>query len=242
MNDEAHREGDGSQTEQFWEGHYRKRERVWSGNANPILIEVAESLPSGTALDLGCGEGGDAVWLARLGWQVTAVDVSNTALHRAAAEATTADVETLIDFQKHDLTRSFPEGSFDLVSAQYLQSPIEFPRDRVLKRSAEAVAPGGLLLIVAHAFRPTLVMGRPRYPISNPGGSADRTRPGSRTVAHRKTGCPRTSGHWPKWTVRRRYRQRHRTQAPHAVTTCKRLENDLLTAALDASFGARLVS
>jgi SAM-dependent methyltransferase len=146
MTDELHGE-----TEQFWEGHYRGQGRVWSGRANPVLVDVAGSLHPGTALDLGCGEGGDAVWLAQQGWRVTAVDVSATALDRAATLAAEAGVDASIDFQQHDLARTFPEGAFDLVSAQYLHSPIEFPRDRVLRMAARAVASSGLLLIVGHA-------------------------------------------------------------------------------------------
>ncbi len=144
MTDELHGE-----TEQFWEGHYRGQGRVWSGRANPVLVDVAGSLRPRTALDLGCGEGGDAVWLAQQGWRVTAVDVSATALDRAATLADEAGVR--IDFQQHDLARTFPEGAFDLVSAQYLHSPVEFPRDRVLRMAARAVASSGLLLIVGHA-------------------------------------------------------------------------------------------
>ena len=140
-----------SRAEQFWERHYRGNERVWSGRANPVLVDVVASLPAGTALDLGCGEGGDAIWLARQGWRVTAVDVSATALRRAAAHAVAAGVADRIDFQRHDLTGTFPGGDFDLVSAQYLHSPVEFPRDQVLREAARAVAPGGLLLIVDHA-------------------------------------------------------------------------------------------
>lgn len=153
MTDEL-REG-GGQTERFWEEHYRKRDRVWSGRANPVLVDVAGSLPPGAALDLGCGEGGDAIWLAERGWRVTAVDVSATALERASAEATAAGVADRIDFQRHDLADSLPEGAFDLVSAQYLQSPIEFPRERVLREAASTVAPGGLLLVVTHASAPS---------------------------------------------------------------------------------------
>jgi SAM-dependent methyltransferase len=150
MIDELHSEGD-SQAERFWEEHYRGHDRVWSGRANPVLVDVAVSLPAGKALDLGCGEGGDAVWLAQQGWRVTAVDVSATALDRAATHAAEAGVAASIDFQQHDLARTFPGGAFELVSAQYLHSPVEFPRDRVLRMAARAVASSGLLLIVGHA-------------------------------------------------------------------------------------------
>jgi len=150
MNGGLH-DGGGSQAEEFWEGYYRERERVCSGRANPVLVDVVGSLPPGAALDLGCGEGGDAIWLARQGWRVTAVDVSATALDRAAADAATAGVAERIDFRQHDLAVTFPSGAFDLVSAQYLHSPIEFPRERVLRAAAQAMAPGGLLLVVTHA-------------------------------------------------------------------------------------------
>ena len=143
-------EGSGG-TESFWEEFYREHERRWSGRPNPVLVDVVRCLSPGTALDLGCGEGGDAIWLARQGWHVTAVDVSTTALDRAEAAAAKANVGGRIDFQQHDLAHVFPEGSFDLVSAQYLHSPIEFPRVHVLREAASAVTPGGLLLIVDHA-------------------------------------------------------------------------------------------
>ena len=155
MSDEPHaehREGRGNvEAERFWEDHYRRRKRVWSGRPNPVLVDVVGSLRPGTALDLGCGEGGDAIWLARQGWRVTAVDVSATALDRAAADAAAAGVVDRIDFRRHDLVLTFPSGAFNLVSAQYLHSPIEFPRAHVLQAAASAVTPGGLLLIVDHA-------------------------------------------------------------------------------------------
>ena len=137
--------------ERFWEGHYQARDQVWSGRANALLVDLAADLPPGTALDLGCGEGADAIWLAGRGWRVTAVDVSATALERAAAHAVSAGVADRIDFQRHDLGHTFPTGAYDLVSAQYLQSPVELPRERVLQAAAATVAPGGLLLIVTHA-------------------------------------------------------------------------------------------
>lgn len=138
----------------FWEDFYGRTEKVWSGRPNPRLVEVAGPLPAGTALDLGCGEGGDAIWLARQGWRVTAVDVSPTVLARAAAQAVAAGVDGRIDWQRHDLAHSFPAGTFDLVSAQYLHSPVDFPRRQVLRAGARAVAPGGLLLVVGHAGFP----------------------------------------------------------------------------------------
>ena len=150
MNGEVRGEGSG-ETERFWEEHYRGHERRWSGRPNPVLVDVVRGLRPGAALDLGCGEGGDAIWLARRGWRVTAVDVSATALDRAAADADAAGVGRRIDFRQLDLASTFPSGAFDLVSAQYLHSPIEFPRVRVLREAASAVVPGGLLLIVDHA-------------------------------------------------------------------------------------------
>lgn len=141
-----------SESEQYWEARYGERERVWSGRANAVLVEVVDGLPAGAALDLGCGEGGDAVWLARRGWRVTAVDVSATALARAGAHAADAGVE--VRFERHDLAHTFPDGAFDLVSAQYFQSPVDFPRARALRRAAAAVRPGGLLLVVDHGAAP----------------------------------------------------------------------------------------
>jgi chemotaxis protein methyltransferase CheR len=139
---------------QFWEDRYRSAERVWSGRVNPRLAEVAADLPVGRALDLGCGEGADALWLAERGWQVVAVDVSATALRRAAEAASARNLLARIDFARHDLNESFPDGTFDLVSAQYLHSPARLERDGVLQRAAERVNRGGVLLIVDHGAPP----------------------------------------------------------------------------------------
>jgi thioredoxin reductase/SAM-dependent methyltransferase len=131
----------------FWERFYAKREQVWSGRVNVVLGDVADRLEPGTALDLGAGEGGDALWLAERGWKVTAVDVSQTACDRIAELAGDLPVRT----ERHDLTETFPEGTFDLVSASYLHSPhADFPRTTILRHAAEAVAPGGTLLVLGH--------------------------------------------------------------------------------------------
>jgi len=143
-----------SEAQQVWEEHYTERNRVWSGRANVRLVEVAESLPPGRVLDLGCGEGGDAMWLAERGWHVTAVDISQTALDRAAADARARNVLERIDFQRHDLPHTFVDGAFDLVSAQFLHSMVELDRPRLLRMAAEALSAGGTLLIVDHAGPP----------------------------------------------------------------------------------------
>jgi SAM-dependent methyltransferase len=139
---------------EHWEQHYSERDRVWSGRVNARLAEVVSPLEGGSALDLGCGEGGDACWLAERGWSVVAVDISGTALQRAAAEAGARGLSDRIEFAQHDLSDSFPDGAFDLISAQFLHSMIPFDRPRVLKRAADAVRPGGILLIVDHAGPP----------------------------------------------------------------------------------------
>lgn len=138
----------------MWEAHYNAKPQVWSGRVNAQLAAIAPGLPAGRALDLGCGEGADAIWLAEHGWTVVAVDVSPTALGRARAAAEARGVAHLIDFQQHELGDGFPEGSFDLVSAQFLHSTIEMDRPAILRRAAAAVTPGGSLLIVDHAAAP----------------------------------------------------------------------------------------
>lgn len=143
-----------STAEAFWDAHYDGPGRPWSGRSNPVLAEFADAVPAGRALDLGCGTGANALWLASRGWHVTAADVSARALERVADQAQVAGVADRIDRQRHDLAETVPAGTFDFVYAMYLQSPVGLPRARVLRRAAEAVAPGGLLLVVEHASVP----------------------------------------------------------------------------------------
>ena len=139
---------------EWFEERYRSAPALWSGQPNPQLVAEVAGLRPGTALDAGCGEGADAIWLAERGWRVTAVDFSTTALERAAEQAAARgdQVAGRIDWRHADLTSwAPPELTFDLVSAQYLHLPPE-PRAALFARLAAAVAPGGSLLIVGHDF------------------------------------------------------------------------------------------
>jgi SAM-dependent methyltransferase len=153
---------------EMWDDRYRESDRIWSGNPNVVLVREVEGLKPGRALDLGCGEGADAVWLARWGWQVTATDISRVALERAAVHAAEAGVADRIDWQWHDLGATFPEGEFDLVSAQFLHSMGDLPREEILRKAAAAVAPGGVLLIVGHAGFPSWEHDHPDMELPTP--------------------------------------------------------------------------
>lgn len=147
----------------YWDGFYSSVEPSpgWSPQPNALLVEEVAGLHPGSALDLGCGRGGDAIWLAGLGWRVTAVDVSDVVLATAAEFAARAGVGEGVSWRRHDLTRDFPPGGFDLVSAQFLHSPVERPgeRDGVLRRAMAAVVPGGSLVVVGHAGHPSWLDG-----------------------------------------------------------------------------------
>lgn len=157
-------------TKEFWDERYRSAAAVWSGNPNPRLVEHVTELAAGTALDVGCGEGADAIWLASRGWRVTAIDISTVALDRAAQRAAAAtDIADRITWQQVDLlswegARSAGLDGFDLVSVQYMHLPR--PELRSLHRAlTAAVRPGGTLLIVGH--HPSDLetsMGRPDLP------------------------------------------------------------------------------
>ncbi len=139
----------------FWDARYGERPQIWSGAVNQVLADTAPGLTPRRALDLGCGEGGDSVWLAERGWQVTGVDVSATALERARAFSESRGLGgEQISWQRIDLAKDFPAGKFELVSACFLASPLHLPRATILQRAAAAVAPGGTLLVVSHAAAP----------------------------------------------------------------------------------------
>jgi 2-polyprenyl-3-methyl-5-hydroxy-6-metoxy-1,4-benzoquinol methylase len=143
---------------QFWEDRYAGRQ-VWSGKVNTALADLVSELPVGRALDLGCGEGGDALWLAERGWTVTAVDISPTAIARGRSMADERGLADQIEWIAADLGEWTTDRHFDLVSACFLQSPLPLERAAILRRAAEAVAPGGSLLLVSHAAAPPWASG-----------------------------------------------------------------------------------
>ena len=145
-----------SEAKEFWESRYAESGTgsVWSGRVNGVLADVAGSLPPGRALDVGCGEGGDSIWLAKQGWQVTGAEISDLALSRAAEAAAAEGCVDRIRWVSADLATWVPDETYDLVSACFFQSPIELPRADVLRRLAGAVDPGGRLLIVSHHTAP----------------------------------------------------------------------------------------
>jgi len=143
---------DGVMDEAFLDERYRSSSALWSGQPNPHLVTEAADLVPGTALDAGCGEGADAIWLASCGWRVTAVDLSTVALERACAHALEAgvDVAQRVDWLHADLTDWMPQtATYDLVSAQFMHLP-KGPREMLFRRLAASVSSGGTLLIVGH--------------------------------------------------------------------------------------------
>ena len=134
-----------------WEARYSGHGQVWSGQPNPQLVAEVSGLTPGTALDVGCGEGGDVIWLAQHGWQVTGADFSAQGLARAAAHAEQAGVADRTDWWQVDARSFEAEGrSYDLVTTHFLHPP-DGGMVEVTRRLCEAVAPGGHLLVVGHA-------------------------------------------------------------------------------------------
>jgi len=152
--------------EEIWNDRYRSSSRVWSGNPNPQLVAEVSHLVPGRALDVGCGEGADAIWLAERGWEVVATDISGVALERAAEHARDSEpaISARIEWRRADLLVSPPEEeSFDLVSSQFMQLPPE-PRTGLFSSLVKSVRTGGTLLVVGH-HPSDLDTGVPRPPM-----------------------------------------------------------------------------
>jgi SAM-dependent methyltransferase len=132
-----------------WDARYSEGEGPkWSGRPNGRLVAEVAGLPPGRALDVGCGEGADAIWLAERGWTVTAIDISAVAIARAQQAA--RDAGAAVEWVGGDVMETpFPAHSFDLVSLQYPALP-KMAGERAVRTLLDAVRPGGLVLAVYH--------------------------------------------------------------------------------------------
>ena len=140
----------------YWEQHWEEAHPAADGSdesaPNPYLVRETTGLAPGTALDAGCGTGAEAIWLATHGWQVTAADISATALAQAAERAARASVSDRVTWVEADLTSWEPADRFDLVVTNYAHPAM--PQLAFYERIADWVAPGGTLLIVGHLHDP----------------------------------------------------------------------------------------
>jgi len=133
---------------EHWDERYGTEELIWKAEPNRFLVEELDALPPGRALDVACGEGRNAVWLASKGWRVTGADFSRAGLAKAQRLATDRGVE--VTWVEADVVEwRPPTASFDLVVVMYLHLPAE-QRRRALAHAAAALAPGGVLLVVGH--------------------------------------------------------------------------------------------
>jgi SAM-dependent methyltransferase len=134
-----------------WNARYAQKELLWTAQPNRLFAAEVEGIEPGRALDVACGEGRNAVWLAELGWNVTGIDFSDVALGKAAELARARGVE--VEWVAADvLVHEPPPGAFDLVAVLYLQLPHD-ELARALRRAARAVAPGGALIVLGHDTR-----------------------------------------------------------------------------------------
>ena len=151
MSEHSH-EADSARSEELWNERYLSAAHLWSSNPNPQLLAEVADLEPGLALDVGCGEGADAVWLAQRGWQVVATDISGVAIERASEHVRSADpsVAARVEWRQVDLLVSAPEpDTFDLVSVQFMHLPPEL-RTQLFTSLASSVRSGGTLLVVGH--------------------------------------------------------------------------------------------
>jgi SAM-dependent methyltransferase len=147
----------------YWEERYASREPVWSGRPNEVVVETVAPLTPGHALDVAAGEGGDAVWLAEQGWQVTALDISSAGLDRGRAAAAERGLSDRIDWVRADARTWATDQRFDLVTSAFLHLPPGV-REPWLASVAALVEVGGRLLVVGHAASDVQVVARPDVP------------------------------------------------------------------------------
>ncbi|MGF1651992.1 MAG: methyltransferase domain-containing protein, partial [Actinomycetales bacterium] len=136
-----------------WDHRYGGEDRMWSSHPNGTLVREVGGMAAGRALDVGAGEGADALWLAEQGWEVTACDISGNALARLQGEADRRGLRVRCRRVDANHPDAFEGDTFDLVSVQY-GSFHRTPDQRGLGNLLGAVAPGGTLLVVGHDLSP----------------------------------------------------------------------------------------
>lgn len=164
----------------FWERRYAESDRIWSGRVNQALAAVTADLVPGKSLDLGCGEGGDVLWFAERGWDATGIDLSQTAVARAQAEAADRGL-TGAHFVAADLADWVAQGSeidgsdqpFDLITASFMLSPVELPRQQILQAALTRLAPGGRLVVLTHVAPPPSMEGNHDFDFLSPAGELE---------------------------------------------------------------------
>ena len=135
-----------SDTVEFWNDVWATMDHTFADH-DALLPKLVEGLQPGRALELGCGSGGNAIWLAKRGWRVTAVDFSVVAVEKGRMRANERGVE--VEFVVSDVTAHRPDGRYDLVTSFYIQLWPE-QRSRMLTEAAKALNPGGKLIFVSH--------------------------------------------------------------------------------------------
>jgi 2-polyprenyl-3-methyl-5-hydroxy-6-metoxy-1,4-benzoquinol methylase len=146
-----------------WDRRYAGSDLLWSAEPNRFLVAEVAGLAAGRALDLACGEGRNAVWLAQRGWRVTGVDFSEVAIEKARRLVAARHVE--VEWLVADLLQyRFAGEEFELVILFYLQVPV-VEREQTVRSSATAVAPGGTFVLVGHdSHNLKSGFGGPKYP------------------------------------------------------------------------------
>lgn len=149
-----------------WDAKYARQELIWGSPPNRTLVEFATSLPPGRALDLACGEGRNALWLATRGWTVDAVDFSAEGLRKGVqvARTATASIRERVNWVHQDVTELTPSANYDLVLVLYLHLEPE-ARKRVVESAISALKPEGFLVICGHdSSNPEAGVGGPQDP------------------------------------------------------------------------------
>ncbi|WP_193096807.1 class I SAM-dependent methyltransferase [Brevibacterium sp. FME17] len=154
---------DTTASERFWEPQYQGSRPSLGARPNPAFADVVDDLRlvPARALELGCGHGGDALWLASNGWQVTAVDVSATAVARVNDAGQHSGLGASLTAVQQDLTLDLPTGVFDLVYACYFHTPVEIGRDAIIGRASDLVSSKGFLIVIDHASAAPWSWGHP---------------------------------------------------------------------------------